>query len=336
MDEITLEEKRIHYLDTAKVIAVFLVVFAHLFSTYSAERVFIYSFHVPFFFLVSGLFHKWKGKVQWKKYILMLFVNVLGANVLYVFLGGGFYQLGLWTWTPSGFSIADTIFRTWYNMFKCFLLGVVFTRDLPNGVTWFLIALFYSKLGTDILQKYPKYRFIILLLILLLIPLSLFVKLPLWLCQGAIAFSFYIIGFKFKDKILAFVDGCKCKWLIVVVLLGINVLLTLLNGKVSLAVLLFGRLLRPCNLLVFYINALVGTLMLILLSSYYNKANTIITSVSKSLMPILVLQQFFLTTIRSIAGGSLTNIALATLLSIAIIAICVFLNKMVDYVKIPR
>ncbi|MCR4966173.1 MAG: acyltransferase family protein [Bacteroidales bacterium] len=95
MDEIITKDERIYYLDTAKVIAVFLVVFAHLFSTYSLERIFIYSFHMPFFFLVSGLFHKWKGKVQWKKYLNMLFVNVLLANVLYVIIGGVIYHSGL-------------------------------------------------------------------------------------------------------------------------------------------------------------------------------------------------------------------------------------------------
>ncbi|MCR4966174.1 MAG: hypothetical protein K6A41_11050 [Bacteroidales bacterium] len=221
-------------------------------------------------------------------------------------------------------------------MFKFFIEGVVFTRGLPNGVTWFLIALFYCKIGVDILQKHQKYKLFILLFFLMVILASLFTKLPFWLCQGAIAFSFYIIGYESKDKILKIVDTCKVKWLIIIALLGVNIILSFLNGKVSMAVLLYGKLLRPFNLLVFYINALVGTLMLILLSSYYNKANKIITLISTSLMSILVLQQYFLTTIRSIVGEDLTNITLATLLSIAIIAICMFLSKMVDNVTISR
>lgn len=53
-----MSKERIIYLDYAKVFCTFLVVFAHLYSVYSPERIFIYSFHMPFFFLLSGMFHK--------------------------------------------------------------------------------------------------------------------------------------------------------------------------------------------------------------------------------------------------------------------------------------
>lgn len=60
--------ERYSILDSARVLGAFLVVFAHLFATYSYERLFIYAFHMPFFFLVSGMLHKYNGKIQTIKY----------------------------------------------------------------------------------------------------------------------------------------------------------------------------------------------------------------------------------------------------------------------------
>lgn len=91
MDEIIRPTKeRVYFLDTAKVHAAFLVVFAHLFSGESPERVYIYAFHMPFFFMVSGLFHKYTGQFQWVKYFKRTIGNVLIFNLLYI-IGGVFY-----------------------------------------------------------------------------------------------------------------------------------------------------------------------------------------------------------------------------------------------------
>lgn len=55
------ENNRIIYLDYAKVICAFLVVFGHLFEGGTPIRNFIYCFHMPFFFLVSGMLDKNKA-----------------------------------------------------------------------------------------------------------------------------------------------------------------------------------------------------------------------------------------------------------------------------------
>lgn len=55
--------KRIPYLDYAKIAVTFLVVYGHLISPSAAERPYIYAFHMPFFFLVSGMLHKNKGTI---------------------------------------------------------------------------------------------------------------------------------------------------------------------------------------------------------------------------------------------------------------------------------
>ena len=55
--------KRIIWIDYAKVIGIFLVIFAHLYtsegtSSENVVRTYIYGFHMPFFFLISGCLYK--------------------------------------------------------------------------------------------------------------------------------------------------------------------------------------------------------------------------------------------------------------------------------------
>ena len=50
--------RRIAFLDCAKVVTAFLVVFVHCYDTYNALCVHIKAFHMPLFFVISGmLFH---------------------------------------------------------------------------------------------------------------------------------------------------------------------------------------------------------------------------------------------------------------------------------------
>lgn len=61
-----MDKKRLIYMDVAKIIGLFLVILGHLYTTEgvgeeNAVRTFIYGFHMPFFFLVSGMLHKFKG-----------------------------------------------------------------------------------------------------------------------------------------------------------------------------------------------------------------------------------------------------------------------------------
>ena len=52
-------QKRIEYIDTAKAIGILLVILGHCKFLYRPELgIFIYSFHMPLFFVISGMFVK--------------------------------------------------------------------------------------------------------------------------------------------------------------------------------------------------------------------------------------------------------------------------------------
>lgn len=56
---LTAEKKRIAYIDIARALAIILVIFGHTFSS-GPEKKLIYSFHMPLFFLISGMLMRLK------------------------------------------------------------------------------------------------------------------------------------------------------------------------------------------------------------------------------------------------------------------------------------
>lgn len=83
------EKKRIEWIDYAKVVGIWLVVLGHILNTgrpieYELHTI-IYSYHMPFFFLVSGLLFSTKGmafgQFAWTK-IKSLIVPYILLNML--------------------------------------------------------------------------------------------------------------------------------------------------------------------------------------------------------------------------------------------------------------
>lgn len=85
-------KKRIEWLDFARVFVMFLVIVDHLGLENRFIRDFIWSFHMPAFFFISGIFHS--NKLPWgeflKKNFFRLFARRLMAYHLYVLLGSRF------------------------------------------------------------------------------------------------------------------------------------------------------------------------------------------------------------------------------------------------------
>ncbi len=64
-------------MDYARVFAALLVIYGHVLPYDSNIRTFIYAFHMPFFFIVSGMLHKYRGCIDWKKYFRTLIVPAI-------------------------------------------------------------------------------------------------------------------------------------------------------------------------------------------------------------------------------------------------------------------
>lgn len=130
--------ERIYWIDTTKGILIILMVLGHIFSE-GIVRDFIYTFHMPAFLIISGMFlhrsidREWKS-ILWSKiytiFIQMVFFEVFG--IIGDILDHGYHQ---------------SIFGYVYN----------FIHFSPNNRTsWFLQGLFFGSLLTILLHKKVK------------------------------------------------------------------------------------------------------------------------------------------------------------------------------------
>lgn len=292
---------RIYFLDVAKVLCAFLVVYAHLFSKDSLTRLYIYSFHMPLFFIISGIFHKYSGLNQTKNIrriiiptiFFCLFVSIIRPIFSFLLDSSQLYNIGL------------TIKTNLYNDF----ISIYYSNGkLTNTPCWFLFALFWCKIFTDIIiVTYNKYinllsnnRWFQILMLMPFIPLSI-VHFPLYMKQACMAIPFYFIGYFFSMQ-LKTLDYAKTKFYYIPVLLFINILISTFNGRVSMLGISYGHV----NILgisygladyffripLFYINGFVGTLMVIYLSLFIKKHKNFFSSISNSLLTIVGMQSF--------------------------------------------
>ena len=124
----------------------FFVIFGHAFvSKDNFIRTYIYSFHMPLFFLISGLTYK-KSELKFKEFFFKkcknlllpyLFINIFVLIVKLILQ----YSLGL------------------YNVNLLKSLGSFFIglgKDLPCIQSWFLISLFIVEILFYLIQRFAK------------------------------------------------------------------------------------------------------------------------------------------------------------------------------------
>lgn len=141
-----MNQQRYHYLDLVKGIGIFLVFLGHFVERLSVKNVndafsiwkWIYSFHMPLFFFISGFFLE-KGLDQpFVEYIKAKFVKRI-VPVLFF----GAISIPLWLWLKNE-STADLIKRA---------LMLFSGHPRLNWVTWFLVCLFTSEIYLWFLKK---------------------------------------------------------------------------------------------------------------------------------------------------------------------------------------
>jgi len=238
------DSNRINYLDMARGLAIFLVVFGHIYPN-DTIRIWLYSFHIPLFFIVSGCLLNYQNEEN--KNMKQIFIKKVKSLILpYI-----------------AFSIIRLIIRMILSNFSI----LVIMGDLKNsikligiGPMWFLPALFIAELLFYIIRKTIKkeYLRIIIIVILLCIPLllnknsnsMLFVLSRSFISLGFIEIGYYT--YKFISKI-------DLPYYLIFILVIATIFLSHYNGLVDLYYLQF-------NVFLLYIfNAVLGSITMILI-----------------------------------------------------------------------
>ncbi len=147
MSAISAQKQYYQWIDTAKVMGIFLVIYGHGGISDYPVRDFIYTFHMPLFFVLSGLLYKPLSPIETIKkdwHTLLVPYLILNATCLFMFIGIAFLQGNL----------------SWLFLWKRFgaiALGLGYSTQqwIPvSSPCWFLIALFLCRLLLSLIHRH--------------------------------------------------------------------------------------------------------------------------------------------------------------------------------------
>lgn len=129
---------RLQYVDVAKAFAIFLVVLGHPrpVEDYGSLEQFLYAFHMPLFFMLSGIFIRQRSEYNWGTWKTFFKKNLLGLFLPYI----------IW--------VAIYMPFTYVDLTKALYGSWIVLRDLETlSSLWFLPVLFLGRLYVEVLMN---------------------------------------------------------------------------------------------------------------------------------------------------------------------------------------
>ena len=251
---------RLQYLDVCKGMGILLVVLGHIFLTNPA-RVWIYSFHMPLFFFLSGYIFFYNKTTNFKEFIFKRFKVLIIPYFAFASVWYVYWLVAERKLRPESLDI---------NPLKP-LIGIFYgvgseTGLVFNIVLWFLPCLIITEIIFYLITKNIKNNkniFIILFtnsIIGYLISIYLDFKFPWGINIMFTSIVFYGVGYFFHKSNLENKITSVQERLFIVILLFINVISAFINKSVDMNFLNLG------NYFLYYISAISGLLFLYLIS----------------------------------------------------------------------
>lgn len=251
--------RRIIWIDMAKVFAIMLMLLGHLHIPIEIKN-YIYSFHMPLFFLISGVLYKRnKFKAEFRKGVKRLIIPFLLMNLI------------LFVYAVIVGNVPLNI-----ETLKRYSMGLLLTENskyiLAAGATWFFIALFVIKLISSLLLvlSYRMSLFISFVLSVTIVILSHF-NIDIWLAvdSALLALPFFIVGYIAKSFVMD-TDGSKLVYLIGgVIAMSVLYFLSRWSGRVDTSYCELGK--YP---IFYYLNSFIGIFGVILICKLFNRCES--------------------------------------------------------------
>ena len=336
---ITAVNKRIAWIDIARGLAMIAIVFGHTVGM-GAWRIWVYSFHVPLFFVLSGMTFHIKESFQMfclnKAKRLLVPYYCFGLISIFVFVVGGNFAADVLGRTDIDTSLVINIFGLLYGNGKNGMMDF----NLP---LWFLPCLFVVYLLSFCVMKLEslvRYKTVVRICILALTvgtsfavsQLDSVIALP-FSAENAVAVSpFFYLGVLIgrirlnESNRFAMITAGAASLAIGAVIAMINAR----NGIVDYVDTAF----RSYPL--FFSAAVLQSFGLIMILSQI-RSSMFLERVGRNTMPILVMHKFpvvllqvLLTNISLFGVAVLDNPLVALLLSIVVILMCLTVNQLIS------
>lgn len=143
-------QNRIKYLDIAKFIGIFCIFLGHFGSSAGYAYEFVFNFHVPLFFFLSGCTESLSSDITWHKYILKNIKNILIPFYLFAIIS----------------VVIQCIFTNTYTGIPQDLIHILkgcIRNHFFAGGLWFLTCLFVIKIVFYFLRKLLKLKVLLLI-----------------------------------------------------------------------------------------------------------------------------------------------------------------------------
>lgn len=169
-------KNRVEYIDNTKGLLIFLVVFGHCIKGESFPKNIIYSFHMPAFFIVSGILLNYSSAVRkdFGRFLLSRIRQLVIPYIIFEFLG----------------YIVQCFTRGFYENINGFIFRTA-TFQVHTDVDWFFIALFLGEILFYFVQK-NKYISIITAVLSFILAYFVPVRFLKWILA---AFVYLIMGY---------------------------------------------------------------------------------------------------------------------------------------------
>lgn len=336
-----LEKRRIDCFDIAKGIGILLVIFGHLSTDEQFARNFVYAFHMPVFFFVSGLFAKEKSafseclkKSARTLYVPFAFAIAVDAAIIFAKKLVG-----------SGLDIKDFLFS--------FAIAAAGFKDPAlNTPVWFLLSLMVIRLIFCLISQIKnKTGFYITLggftaFCALTVMLFKSFSLPVqWVYVKSFAgFCFYAAGFFLKRYVMKFTVVFEGKKRIfnVSCLIAAAVLafLVKINGSVSIYKCAYS------NPFLFFINAFLGIFIVLAVCEnidqktvkikkmlvFYGRNSVAVLLTHYYAARIIIPAAFKFAKIEDYLYNPFVELLLFVLISAAMVPVIMFFNKFLYFV----
>lgn len=247
---------RYQWIDNCKALGLLLVILGHGRLLPDSWQQFIYSFHMPLFFFLSGLLYKYKSPQATLQHdVRRLLIPYLLINIIcWIIQCGMLYMQGGLSWNVC------------YSRFIGIFVVACHTGAFPpvSGPTWFIVTLFIAQILLS-LKDSRTYRYMLAILSILSFLLLKKMSIDTWLPldSALMAIPFIVIGIE-AGFVKSVVVNKKWSLSLLFICLLMTPLLFILNQEndlVDMAWSSFGN-----SLALFYINGLIGTLVLVVLS----------------------------------------------------------------------